>query len=411
LNVTVSSCHQRPQRINDEGKESMSQRAEHLILSASIDGLGFHPGAARAARPERLIELDHYRRLVQTAERSLLDFVLLYDPRALAAGQTFGRIDALSVLSRLAPETTRIGLAVSKPTTYSEPFTVSRELATLDFVSNGRAAWEATTNASDAEAQNFGRHRAPPADERRSIAAEYIEVSRKLWDSWEDDAVITDRARGLYLDPNKLHHINHLGKHFRIRGPQITYRPPQGHVVVVQVDRGDAGEPLSATLADVLVLHHSTLDAARAAYAEYQAEADAAGRQVRILQAILPILGATAAQAAARAAALDAALDIAGDGSALPPRATRLVGTPAQLADTLEQWFDARAADGFHLLPAVLPDGLEEIARELVPELQRRGRFRTAYTGHTLRDHLRLARPLSQYIGAESEAFTAYDRN
>lgn len=387
----------------------MTKRTEHLILSASIDGPGFHPGAVAHAQAKRLTQLDHYRQLVQTAERGLLDFVLLYDPRALAKGQTFGRIDALSVLSRLAPETSRIGLAVSKPTTYSEPFTVSRELATLDFVSNGRAAWEATTNATDAEAQNFGVHRAPPADERLSIAEEYIEVSRKLWDSWEDEAVVTDRERGWYIDPNKLHHINHVGEHFRIRGPQITYRPPQGHVVVVQVDRGDAGEPLSAALAEVLVLHHQTLEEAQAAYAQKQAEAAAAGREVRVLQAILPILGATEAEAQARAAEYDAAA-VKLNGHAIHPRATRIHGTPAHIAETLEPWFNAHAADGFHLLPAALPEGLEELTRELVPELQRRGLFRTEYEGQTLREHLRLRRPESQYIGAESEAHTAYEQ-
>lgn len=388
----------------------MTKRPEQLILSASIDGLGFHPGASAQAQPQRLTELDHYRQLVQAAERGLLDFVLLHDTRAFAQGQTFGRLDALSVLSRLAPETSRVGLALSKPTTYSEPFTVSRELATLDFVSNGRAAWEATTNATDAEAQNFGKHRAAPHDERLSTAEEYIEVSRKLWDSWEDDAVITDGERGLYLDPNKLHHINHVGEHFRIRGPQITYRPPQGHVVVVQVDRGDAGEPLSAALADVLILHHATLEEAQAAYAQYQAEAAAVGREVRILQAILPIIGATEAEAQARAADYDAVAAKL-NGHAIHPRATQLHGTPAQIADTLAQWFEAHAADGFHLLPAALPKDLEELTRELVPELQQRGVFRTAYEGQTLRDHLRLERPENQYAGAESEAHTAYDEN
>ncbi len=200
----------------------------HLILSASIAGFGYHPGAPRT-NAQRLVEVAYYRQLVQTAERGLLDFVLLHDARALPADAAFGRLDALAVLSRLAPETCSIGLAISKPTTYTEPFTVSREVATLDFVSGGRAAWNATTLSSDAEARNYGHEQALVTDDRRSIAAEFVAVSRKLWDSWEDDTVITDRARGLYLDPHKLHHINHVGAHFKIRGPQITYRPPQGH--------------------------------------------------------------------------------------------------------------------------------------------------------------------------------------
>ncbi len=209
-----------------------------------------------------------------------------------------GCLDALSVLARLAPETSFVGLAVSVPTTYSEPFNVSRALATLDFVSGGRAAWNATSSGTDAEAHNFGKPYAPDADERRAIAEEFIEVSRKLWDSWEDDAVITDRARGLYLDPEKLHHINHFGPHFQIRGPQITYRPPQGHLVLVQVDLGDPGTPLSADLADVLILHHDALDDARRAYVEHQTQAMAARRVLRILQSILPILAETEARRA-----------------------------------------------------------------------------------------------------------------
>lgn len=381
-------------------------RTEPLILSASIDGPGFHPAAAALAPHAQTTELSHYRRLVQAAERGRLAFVLLYDTRALADGQTWGGVDALSVLSRLAPETTAIGLAISKPTTYSEPFTVSRELATLDFVSHGRAAWEPTTNATDAEAHNFGAAHALDAAQRRAIAEEYIDVSRKLWDSWEDDAVIADRERGVYIDPHKLHHINHAGAHFRIRGPQITYRPPQGNVVVVQVDRGDAGEAPSAALADVLIVQHDTLTAAQAAYARYGAEAATAGRTVRVLQSVLPILGPTEDAARATAEQLDAvATTSSGAGT---PRATRLIGTPAQVADTLASWFAQYAADGFHLLPAVLPDGLDELIDALVPELRQRGLLPAEYSGRTLREHLRLPRPPSRYAGAPSEAFTAY---
>lgn len=381
----------------------MSTQSEKLILSASIGGFGGHPGATGTA--QQLVDVAHYRRLVQAAERGLLDFVLLNDARAVPDNRSFGRLDALAVLSRLAPETQFVGLAVSKPTTYSEPFHVSREVATLDFVSGGRAAWNPTTNATDAEAQNFDRATAPSADERRSIAEEFVTVSRKLWDSWEDDAVITDRERGLYIDPHKLHHINHVGEHFRIRGPQITYRPPQGHVVVIQADQGDDGESLSPTIADVLILHNATLHEAQQTYVQVQREAAAAGRTVRVLQSILPIVGATEEQARERAAALQAAAHAQGRAA---PRALQVVGTATQVADLLEAWFIAVAADGFHLLPAVLPDDLDELVATLVPELQQRGLFRTEYTGSTLRAHLGLPRPLSQYIGAPSEAHTAY---
>ena len=370
----------------------MSTRNEHLILSAAIAGSGYYPGAV--ARSPQALDVAHFRHLVQTAERGLLDFVFLHDERALPDTALTGHLDALAVLSRLAPETTYVGLAVSVPTTYSEPFNVSRILATLDFVSAGRAAWNATSTASDAEAHNFGNKYALDADERRSITEEFIEVSRKLWDSWEDDAVITDRERGLYLDPQKLHHINHVGPHFQIRGPQITYRPPQGHPVIVQIDLDDPGTPLSAALADVLILHHDAIEDAQRAYAAHQAQATAARRELRLLQSILPILAETEALARAKATAWDATVP---PGASPQPYAQRFIGTSTQLADLLEQWFEAHAADGFHLLPAVLPDGLEELTIKLVPELQRRGLFRREYTGRTLREHLRLPRPANQY--------------
>lgn len=375
----------------------MSTCNKQLILSAAIAGFGYHPGAP-ATQAQRLSEVSHYRQLVQTAERGLLDFVLLDDARAVSADYAYGRLDALSVFARLAPETKSIGLAVSKPTTYSEPFTVSRELATLDFVSGGRAAWQATTSAAEAEALNYSRPHAPGAEKRRAIATEFVEVSRKLWDSWEDDAVITDRTRGFYLDPTKLHHINHVGDHFKIRGPQITYRPPQGHVVVVQVDEGDAGTPLSPAVADVLILNHATLDEAQRAYARLQDQAATLGRTVRILQSILPVLGETEQLAQERAAHLES-VAAGRNGKAVTPHAYRFVGTSQQLADFVQQWFTAKAADGFHLLPAILPDDLAELTHKLVPELQTRGLFRQAYAGQTLREQLDLPRPLSQYAG------------
>ena len=197
-----------------------------------------------------------------------------------------------------------------------------------------------------------------------------------------------------HLDPEKLHHINHFGPHFQIRGPQITYRPPQGHPVIVQVDMGDPGTPLAATLADVLILHHGTIEDAQRAYAAYKAQATAAGHTLRILQSILPILAETEALARAKAAVWGAAIP---PGASVQPHVRRFVGTPIQLANLIEQWFEAHAVDGFHLLPATLPDGLEELTLCLVPELQRRRLFRHAYTGRTLREHLHLPRPASQY--------------
>lgn len=383
----------------------MSSLNPPLILSAAITGFGYYTGDTHHA--QRLIELDHYRALLQDAEASLLSFVLFEDSRALSADRSFGRIDALSLAARLAPESKHVGLAISVPTTYSEPFHVSRELATLDFVSRGRAAWHVTTTYTSDEQANYGHAPAPSEQDRRSITSEFVEVSRKLWDSWEDDAVITDAERGLYLNPHKLHHINHLGRHFKVRGPQITYRPPQGHVVVIASDQGDPGVPLDVQVADVLILRSQSLAEAKQAAASYRSAASAAGREIRILQSVIPILGASENEAHQRAQQLEQSYSAR---YTSPAPALHLVGTPAQVAAELAAWQSAQAVDGFHFLPAVLPDDLGLIARELVPELQQLGVLPTAYRGNSLRDQLGLTRPTSQYEGVPSDAHTAYQR-
>lgn len=383
----------------------MSSLDRPLILSTAITGFGYYTGDTH--RAQRLIELDHYRALLRDAEAGLLNFVLFDDARSLAPDRSFGRIDVLSLASRLAPESKHVGLAISVPTTYSEPFHVSRELATLDFVSHGRAAWHVTTTYSSDEQANYGHAPAPSEQDRRSITSEFVEVSRKLWDSWEDDAVITDAERGLYLDPHKLHHINHVGRHFKVRGPQITYRPPQSHVVVIASDHGDPGVPLDVQVADVLILRSRSLAEAKQAATSYRSAASAAGREIRILQSVIPILGASEEAAQRRSQELERSYSARYSG---PAPALPLIGSPAQVAGELAAWQRAQAVDGFHFLPAILPDDLGQIARELVPELQRLGLVPTAYRGTTLRDQLGLSRPISQYQGAPSEAFTAYQR-
>ncbi len=363
-----------------------------LILSTSIDGPGFHPGAPRPGAA-RLASLDHYRDLVLTAERGQFDFVLLGDTRAASDAAPAGRLDALTVLSRLAPETRFVGLAAEVPTAHAEPFVVSRALATLDFVSGGRAAWSVSTRGTADEARNYGDDLSPGPAEQAERAAEFVDVSRQLWDSWEDGAVVADRARGLYLDPDKLHHIHHQGTHFRVRGPQLTPRPPQGQVVVVQVGHGSTGEPLIAEAADVLVLHQEDAADGVRDRARLRASAERQGREVRVLRAVLPILAESDAEARRLA---DSWSDRVPPGAEWP-LAHRFVGTPAGFADHAEAWLTAGATDGLHLYPPELPLGLNHIVDLAVPELQRRGLLRTGYSGPTLRHHLGLSRPESRF--------------
>jgi alkanesulfonate monooxygenase SsuD/methylene tetrahydromethanopterin reductase-like flavin-dependent oxidoreductase (luciferase family) len=378
----------------------MSQTTQ-LILAVDITDAGVYPTAAHPAH----VGLTQYRTAVQQAAAAHLDFVLLRDQRALGQTRVAG-IDALSVLARLAPEIAGVGLAVAKSVSYTEPFTVARELATLDFVSGGRAAWLVMALADDAAAQNYGEPQAQDAPTRSAIAREYIDVSRKLWDSWEDDAVAMDVARGWFINPHKLHHINHRGEYFAIRGPAITYRPPQGHVVVIVSDTDVSDVVAAVDDADVIVQHHTTLAAAQTAYANQQQRAQSRGREVRILQRVIPVIGTTTSHAYGRVRTLEAAALAHGWQF---PAAQVMAGTVTQVADQLALWFHARAADGFVFgLPELTTDGAL-VSDVLIPEFQRRGLFRTAYTGSTLRSHLGLATPANQYAGAPSEAFLSYE--
>lgn len=367
----------------------MNDTHRHLVIGADI----LHA-------PQRAALLEDYRRAVQIAAAGLLDFVLLRDARALLSNAPAGRLDALSVAARLAPEVAHIGLVVGKQTTSSEPFTVSRELATLDLVSGGRAGWFVQTLQSTAEAQNYGTQELSSLEARSAQSDEYVAVSRKLWDSWEDDAVVVDRARGWYLNPHKLHHIDHRGQHFQIRGPSITYRPPQGHVVVMQSDEDSADIVAAAANADVIIQHNRGLVAAQQAYAAQQTIAAAHGRTVRILQRVVIVCADTTADAYARSAQVDAAVG---------KRAQVMSGTAEQVADQLGLWFNANACDGYVLENAGPSDDYAHVIDAVIPVLQRRGLFHQAYHGTTLREHLGLKRPANPYTGSASEAHIAYE--
>lgn len=369
-----------------------------LIIALDITGIGVYPNQTS---PAVVTDVTHYHTLIQTAATALVDLVVLDDRRS--GTPRVGSIDALSVASRIAPHVPGIGLAVTKSVHFSEPFTVSRELSTLDFVSGGRAGWVVSALKDADTARVFGQSTAPTASETDAVMREYIEVSRKLWDSWEDDAVVMDVQRGWYLNPHKLHHINHRGEHFAIRGPAITYRPPQGHVVVIHSDDYVGDVVTAADDADVLIQHHATLAEARQVYAQQHAR----GRDIRVLQRVVPVIADTTSQAYARVAQLEKAAVLANDAL---PRAQIMAGTVTQVADQLALWFNQRAADGFVLqLPDVVADSAY-VNYQLLPELQRRQLTRTVPApAASLRELLHLARPANQYAGSPSEAFLAYE--
>ncbi|MGW7265284.1 LLM class flavin-dependent oxidoreductase [Streptomyces sp. NPDC054842] len=397
-----------------------------LHLAVALDGAGWHPAAWRepVARPHDLFTARYWADLVTEAEHGLLDLVTIEDSlgpqSSLPNGpdgrtdQVRGRLDAVLVAARVAPLTRHIGLVPSVVATHTEPFHVSKAIATLDYVSNGRAGLRVQVSARPDEAAHFGRRTipAPPADghedpaARESAAglfeeaADHIEAVRRLWDSWEDDAEIRDTATGRFIDRDKLHYIDFESRHFSVKGPSITPRPPQGQPLVgVLAHQTPSGAPfhLLATSADLGFLAPHDAGRARELVTAARTARVAAGRAeepLHLFGDLLVFLDDDPAAATARRDRLD---DLAGH--PYTGDAPVFTGTPAQLADRLEELTEA-GLSGFRLRPAVAGHDLPAITRGLVPELQRRGVFRHAYESDTLRGLLGLARPANRYATA-----------
>ncbi|MEU1404133.1 LLM class flavin-dependent oxidoreductase [Streptomyces sp. NPDC005728] len=394
-----------------------------LHLAVALDGTGWHPASWRepVARPRDLLTAGYWADLVAEAERGLLDFVTIEDglgPQSSRflepddrTDQVRGRLDAVLIASRVAPLTRHIGVVPTVVATHTEPFHISKAIATLDYVSAGRAGLRVQITARPNEAAHFGRRTIPLIDAYDSPsaqelvtelfveAADHVEAVRRLWDSWEDDAEIRDAATGRFVDRDKLHYIDFEGRHFNVKGPSITPRPPQGQPVVTALAHDTVPYRLVARQADIgYVTPHDT-DQARAIVAEIRAEQAAAGRADQTLHVfgdLVVLLDDDPAEAAARRERLDA---LAGEPYTSDARI--FAGTPAQLADLLEE-FRESGLTGFRLRPAVLGHDLPRITRQLVPELQRRGLFRHAYESGTLRGLLGLARPANRYATADA---------
>ena len=389
-------------------------------LAVALDGAGWHPAAWREpdARPADLLSPGYWVDLVQEAERGLLDLVTFEDALSLQSSdrgapdqrtdQVRGRLDAVQVAARVAPLTRSIGLVPTAVVTHTEPFHLSKAIATLDFVSSGRAGVRVKVGSSRAEAAHFGRRDLPdvrglavgdPAAQAalRELfdeAAEWVEVLRQLWDSWEDDAEIRDVATGRFVDRDKLHYIDFAGRFFSVKGPSITPRPPQGQPIVAALAHQQIPFELVGRSADLgFVTPRDTADAARIV-GEIRSAQAAAGRAeetVHVFGDLLVVLDDDATTATARLRRLDDAA-----GSELSSDARVFAGTPVQLADLLTDWAQAGLA-GFRLRPAALPHDLRQVTAGLVSELQRRSLFRSAYEATTLRRLLGLPRPANRY--------------
>ncbi|NDZ94257.1 LLM class flavin-dependent oxidoreductase [Streptomyces sp. SID6673] len=443
-----------------------SQPTRQLHLNAFIYQAGHHEAAWRhpLTQPERVFDADYYQQIAKTAEAAKFDGIFFADGPALRSEARYnaaGRLEPIALLSSVAAATDRIGLIATASTTYYEPYNLARLFSTLDFLSRGRAGWNIVTTSSEAAAENFGLPAHPDPSIRYERAREFVDATVRLWDSWEDDAVVLDRDTGLYADTDKIHRAEFVGKHLQVRGPFNAPRSPQGHPVLVQAGASNDGRAFAAQYAEAIFTAHQTLDHAQAFYSDIRSRAKALGRNpdhVKILPGISPFIADTErgareleqefneltvpayglfqlrgiTQVDLSEIDLDAPVpeDIFGDAGDVTDnkrsrkqvvagivarekptvrqllhrlagaRGHRVVaGTPEQIADTIEEWFTSGAADGFNVMPPYYPGGLEVFTDTVVPLLRDRGIFRTEYTGTTLREHLGLPRPASQFAG------------
>jgi alkanesulfonate monooxygenase SsuD/methylene tetrahydromethanopterin reductase-like flavin-dependent oxidoreductase (luciferase family) len=401
----------------------MSDSSTPIHLAVALDGAGWHSAAWREAdaRPASLFEANYWADLVGEAERGLLDFVTIEDSLGLQSDDPFapddhtdrvrGRLDAVLIAARVAPRTGGIGLVPTAAVTQTEPFHVSKSIATLDYVSTGRAGVRVQVSARYDVADHFGRRALPrisaaeiadPAAQHQiseyfAEAADYVEVLRRLWDSWEDDAEIRDVASGRFIDRKKLHYIDFEGPWFSVKGPSITPRPPQGQPVVAALGHGAAAYQLIASSADVGFVTPRDAAGASDIADEIGALQRAIGRgsdTLHIFGDVVVFLDDDATAAQERRHRLD---DLVG--AEYHSDAVIFAGTPRELADVLQEWH-AAGLTGFRLRPAALPHDLLQITDGLVPELQRRKVFRTAYEATTLRGLLGLSRPANRYAVA-----------
>ncbi|WP_144223380.1 LLM class flavin-dependent oxidoreductase [Mesorhizobium amorphae] len=391
------------------------------------------------------------------------DHVSIWDSvKSGVAHYANARLEPLTLLAALAGVTRHIGLITTASSSYSEPYNVARFFASLDHISKGRASWNVVTSAMEEEAKNFGRDGNIDHALRYERAGEYLDIVKALWDSWEDEALLIDKETGCFADPAKVHAINHKGPHFRVRGPLNVSRPPQGHPLIVQAGSSEDGKNFATAHADAHFAIFSTREDGVRYRKDINERLARQGRHpesFKILPGILPIVAGSKDEALERQEHLQTLLpDQVGidllsswsglDLSAYPPDgpvpplpdestfngghtslnrvrqwakqnltlrevARRLsnsgsvptvAGTPVEIADQLEDWFVAGAADGFNLMFPLLPEDWHAFAEKVVPELQRRGLFRTEYEPGTLRDRLGLARPANRFAEQRDNA-------
>ncbi|WP_321863157.1 LLM class flavin-dependent oxidoreductase [Burkholderia cenocepacia] len=439
----------------------MTQR--NLTFGLILHGAGGHMNSWKhpAGPADASVNIDFVTGIAQKAEANGVAFVFVADGLYInekSIPHFLNRFEPISILSALATATSKIGLAGTLSTSYSHPFTVARQFASLDLISGGRAGWNVVTSPLEGSAKNYGGEH-PDHALRYEIADEYLETVQGLWDSWDDDAFVRDRATGRFFDHDKLHTLDHKGRFFNVAGPLNIQRSPQGQPVIFQAGSSDAGIALAGKYADAVFTHAPSLDETREFAERVRDSAEAHGRartDVKIFPGIGPIVGATREEADEKYRAIrdlltiDEALAYLGrffehhdfsqypldapfpeldelgrnsfrsttdrikeearkNGSTLREVALEVatpkpgfIGTGEEVADELIRWFDAGAADGFILGFQVQTEGLDDFVRYVIPALEARGRYDRALPGATLRDHLGLPRRVSRYATAET---------
>lgn len=398
------------------------------------------------------MQLPVMQEIARIAERGKFDLLFISDSMMMNPGDHpsfLCRFEPTTLITALAACTSHIGLGATVSTSFSEPFNVARIFGSIDHISNGRAAWNVVTTANPKVAQNFGRDEHLEHELRYERANEFVDVVKDLWDCWEDGAIVADKETGRYIDPDKVHPLDHRGRFFQVKGPINMARCPQGHPVIIQAGGSPSGLELAARTADVVFSVVQELEPAKKAYADLKGRMAKYGRapdELAVLPGMMPIIGGTQEEALAKLAKLQSWLtptnaavlvasrigyDVSGhplDGPVPPPpasfeggrtftnvlyeRAKRenmtlrdlynltaaarghwvVCGTPQTIADTLEEWFVEGAADGYNVLPPYFPGAFDDFVDLVVPELQRRGLYRRDYEGTTLRDHFGLPR-------------------
>ncbi|WP_234685943.1 LLM class flavin-dependent oxidoreductase [Bradyrhizobium monzae] len=445
------------------------RRNEEMKLGLFLAQAGYHEGAWRdpSVPANGGVDIHHYANLAALAERAAFHFLFLPDSPSVveqdrASIARAGRNDSfepITLFSALSSRTQDIGFVATASTTYYQPYHLARMFASLDLLSQGRAAWNIVTSGFKFEATNFGEEELPDHDTRYTRAKEFVKVVKGLWDSWEDDAFVRDKESGIYVDTTKLHFLNHRGDYLSVRGPLNIARPPQGYPVLVQAGASDAGQRFAAEFGEVIFSAAPFLEDGKQYYVTLKEKARALGRrddQVLVMPGIVPIVGRTKQEASEklqilqsythidvqmetadrwlgfvadlRSVNLDSLvpeslpqtnfvrsrqkvlLDLATHQKLTWRQLIRLVsdcrghlmvvGTPDEIANRMVNAFDQRAADGFNVMPATVPGGLKDFVELVVPELRRRGKFRSGYSGRTLRENLGLTRPLNQFAQA-----------